>query len=152
VRRLIPFIVPLLLALTTAAQQPASITIPISQEEVKQLSWLDYALWATCSIGTIETDQNTRKKFFFARGTGVLVRVTSDRVYLVTARHVFDDAKENWHPTELRVRFKWQEDKSVFDELGVQLTFKDANANPLWLSPSDGSDVAAVVPPSDIKD
>jgi len=152
VRRLIPSIAPLLLVLSANAQQTTPITIPITEQQAKQLSWLDYTLWATCSIGTVETDKNTHKKFFFARGTGVLVRITSDRVYLVTAKHVFDEPEKNWHPNELRLRFKWQEDKSVFDELGIPLTFKDARGNPLWAKPSDGSDIAAVAAPSDIHD
>jgi V8-like Glu-specific endopeptidase len=71
--------------------------------------------------------------------------------YLVTAKHMFYDPETNWHPSEVRLRFAWQEDKSVFDELGVVLTLRDASGKDIWKSLDDGSDLAAIVPPSDLK-
>jgi S1-C subfamily serine protease len=114
------------------------------------VSWFDHLRISTVSIGVVKEDEQTKKKFFFVIGTGVFVAVDQHTGYLVTAKHVFSDPQENWHPSQLNLRFAWQEEKSVFDEFGVTLTLRDSTGADLWTSPSDGSDLAAIAPPSAI--
>ncbi len=142
-------VVLLVATLAASAQQPT--VNPATQQVPPSMSWLDHSRIATCSIGVVRTDERTHRDFFAVAGSGVFVAVDQHTGYLITAKHVFDDPEKNWHPNELRLRFAWQEQKSVFDELGVPLTLKDAKGKALWKSLDDGSDIAAIVPPADIK-
>ncbi len=141
----------LLAALAASAQQPPVTAKQATQQVPASISWLDHQRITTCSIGVVQTDERTHRQFFAVGGSGVFVAVDEHTGYLITAKHVFDDPENNWHPSELRLRFAWQEDKSVFDELGVPLTLRDAKGKALWKSLDDGSDIAAIVPPADIK-
>ena len=131
-----------------------SVSAVVGQEPAaptSTMSWLDYKRMCTWSIGVVQTEEHTNRKFFAVIGTGVVIALNEHTAYLVTAKHVFDDPSKNWHPNELRLRFAWQEDKSFFEELGVPLTVRDAKGNPLWKSLDDGSDIAAIQPPEGIK-
>lgn len=56
---------------------------------------------------------------------------------------MFDDPTKQWHPSEVRLRFAWQERKSVYDDLGTTLKLLDSG-KPLWLASEDGADIAAM--------
>jgi S1-C subfamily serine protease len=133
-----------------AQQQPAPVNSATQQPPISH-GWLDHPRLATWSIGRVATDENTHRQFFEAIGTGVLIGIDEHTGYLVTAKHVFYDPAINWHPSEVRLRFAWQEDRSVFDEMGVTLTLRDVSGKDLWKSPDDGSDLAAIMPPNDLK-
>jgi len=92
------------------------------------------------------------KKVFSVIGTGVLVTPDNGKsAFLVTAKHVFDEPSQGWHPTELRVRFSSQENKSFSEELGSTLQLTDPKGANLWSALPDGSDIAAIPAPSDFK-
>jgi V8-like Glu-specific endopeptidase len=63
--------------------------------------------------------------------------------YIVTAKHVFDDPTKQWHPRELRLRFAWQERRSVYEYLGVSVALVDSAQKQLWLA-ANGQDIAAI--------
>jgi hypothetical protein len=136
-------------SLAANAQQPPANPAP-AQPPISR-PWLDHGRLATWSVGRVATDENSHRQFFEAIGTGVVIAIDAHTGYFVTAKHVFYDPELNWHPSEVRLRFAWQEDKSVFNELGVVLTLRDAAGKDLWKSLDDGSDLAAIVPPSDLK-
>src|SRR5438094_8733044 len=72
-----------------------------------QIGWLDHWRLSTFSFGRVQ-NQNGRN-FFEVIGTGVLMATDQQTPYIVTAKHVFDDPKKQWHPSEIRLRFAWQE-------------------------------------------
>jgi hypothetical protein len=135
--------------LSLKAQQSTTPGPPAQQ--AAPVAWLDHYRISTISVGRISTHTNTQRQFFEVIGTALFVAVDQHAGYIVTAKHVFYEPEKNWHPTEVRLRFAWQEDKSLFDETGVTLTLRDADGKDLWKALDDGSDLAAIVPPADIK-
>src|SRR5215475_11297431 len=105
--------------------------------------WLDYWRLSTFSFGKVSKDQEQRE-FFEVIGTGLTIGIDSHTGYIVTAKHVFYDPLKNWHPSDLRVRWAWQEQKSVYEDLGAILTLRDSDGRDLWVAAADGSDVAAI--------
>jgi hypothetical protein len=77
-------------------------------------------------------------------GAGVLITPDSLHVILVTAKHVFDEPQQNWHPAQLRIRFSSQENKAFTEELGTPIQLLDPLGNNLWTALDDGSDIAAI--------
>jgi hypothetical protein len=65
-------------------------------------------------------------------------------VFLATAKHVFDEPEQSWHPSELRIRFSIQEQKSFTEELGLSLVLLDRQGRNLWRALDDGSDIAII--------
>jgi hypothetical protein len=118
------FAVLILHSLVTTAQQPPVAANTATQQVPAPVAWLDHLRISTFSVGRVMTDDNTLRQFFEVLGTAVFVGLDEHTGYIVTARHVFFEPEKNWHPTEVRLRFAWQEDKSVFDELGVTLTLR----------------------------
>jgi hypothetical protein len=113
--------------------------------------WLEHWRLSTFSFGTVDRDQN-RREFFKVIGTGFFAGLDEKNGYIVTAKHVFRDDAIEWHPSELRMRFSWQEHKSVYDEFGTTLKLRDERGTDLWKAPDDGSDVAAIVPAFQVRD
>jgi len=113
--------------------------------------WLDHWRLSTFSFGSVDRDQNGRQ-FFRVIGTGFFAGLDEKNGYIVTAKHVFREDAIDWHPTELRMRFGWQEHKSVYDEFGTTLKLRDERGTDLWKAPDDGSDVAAIVPDFEVRD
>jgi hypothetical protein len=136
-------------SVSIAQQTPVPATGPA--QSAPPAAWLDRPRISTVSVGRVLTDENTHQQFFAVVGTAVIIALGEHTGYIVTAKHVFFETAKNWHPNELRLRFAWQEDKSVFDELGVPLALRDASGKDLWKSLDDGSDLAAIAPPADIK-
>lgn len=83
-------------------------------------------------------------------GTGIIAALDAQTGFIVTAKHVFDDPSQSWHPSQLRVRFAWQESKSLTDELGTVISLTDKNGKNLWMSAGD-EDIAALPMPDDFK-
>jgi hypothetical protein len=128
---------------------------PPSQNQVPaqnaKRDWREVWRNATVAFGEIAHDTTMNHNFFHALGTGVIVTTGLHTAYLVTARHVFCDDDTNFHPSQLQLRFAWQERKSIYDYFGIPITLRDgpAGAN-LWSSLDDGSDIAAIrMPPTD---
>jgi hypothetical protein len=127
-------------AQSTGAQQATPPTAP--------KPWLDYWRRSTFSFGRVSKDQQGAD-FLEAIGTGITVSIDAHTGYIVTAKHVFYDPTKDWHPNEIRVRWAWQEQKTVYEELGSPLRLRDPGGRELWVSAADGSDVAAIrYPPS----
>jgi hypothetical protein len=105
--------------------------------------WLDYWRLSTFSFGRVSKDQQG-SDFFEAIGTGITVSMDAHTGYIVTAKHVFYDPTKDWHPSEIRVRWAWQEQKTVYEELGSTLALRDRSGRDLWVAAADGSDVAAI--------
>jgi S1-C subfamily serine protease len=108
-----------------------------------QLGWLDHWRLATFSFGQKAKTQDG-KDFYQVIGTGILIATDQTHLYIVTAKHVFDEPEKNWHPSELRLRFAWEEKQSVFDDLGSDLSLLDATGKPKWHASEDGADIAAI--------
>ncbi len=122
------------------AQTPQGMTPP---------AWLDHWRLSTFSFGRISRDQNNRS-FYEVIGTGFLVALDEHTAYVVSAKHVFFDPDQNWHPSELRIRFAWQEHRSVYEEFGIPIRLRDDSGRDLWAHLNDGSDIAAIAPPADL--
>ncbi|MGA2534511.1 MAG: trypsin-like peptidase domain-containing protein [Terracidiphilus sp.] len=93
-------------------------------------------------MGIVQTVGNAQR--FNVVGAGVLVSPDSRHVILVTAKHVFDEPTQNWHPTQMRIRFSSQENKSFTEELGTPIQLLDPLGKNLWSALDDGSDIAAI--------
>jgi hypothetical protein len=121
------------------SQQP---TTPLPQANANAPAWTEHYRRATVSIGReVTIGQQTH---FGVVGTGVLITDDNHHVFLATAKHVFDEPEQNWHPSQLRVRFSVQEKKSFTEELGIPLTLTDQQGRNLWNSLPDGSDIAVI--------
>jgi hypothetical protein len=106
---------------------------------------------ATVSFGEVATD-HLNQQFFHAIGTGIIVSTDSHTGYLVTARHMFCDAEKDFHPSQLRIRFAWQDRKSIYRYFGITLNLRAKNGADLWSSLDDDSDVAAIAVPAIVGD
>lgn len=121
-------------------------------KDINAQDWLSVWRDATVAIGIIRTanvlDPVTSKpikdksgkeietKYFKVIGTGVICASPEGKdtaVYLLTAKHVFDEPKKNWHPKNVRIRFSWFDKYSVTDNLGVKLKLRDKRDNPIWI-------------------
>jgi len=157
VRRLVlasfvlPFVCFSLFGLATTEPQAAPLPSTVAPASgvanaSPEKAWLDHWRFSTFSFGRVSKDQNDRD-FFEVIGTGVTVALDELHGYIVTARHVFYDPNKNWHPTELRIRYAWEEQKSVYDDLGVILKLRDQAGNDFWVADAAGGDVAAIAAP-----
>lgn len=130
-----------------------------------QQDWLQGWRDATVAIGIVDTGKAISKQtgkyilkpngdtlrvpYFKVVGTAVLFASpdTSIKIpLLVTAKHVFDDPKKNWHPSSVRLRFSWFSEKSVNEYLGIEFRLKDQPGRPLWRAHQDQNVDLAVIP------
>lgn len=135
----------LVLLCSSALCQSISETKKEEQKAPEQKrNWSDAWRNATVAFGVIEKDALTHRSYFHAIGAGVIINVDDRMAYLVTVRHMFCDVEKRFYPSELHVRFAWQEHQSIYQYLGVSLPLRnDVGAN-LWSSLDDGADLAAV--------
>lgn len=114
-----------------------------AQSEVPQKpgGWLEHWRSSTISFGKKTLDKN--RSFFQVIGTGLIVATDAHTGYIVTAKHVFDNPDENWHPDQINVRFAWQEYESVYEYFGEQIKLRNGS-RVLWKAAEDGSDIAAL--------
>lgn len=104
--------------------------------------WTEHYRKATVCLGRLLVTGKTQS--FDMVGTGVIVSPDGKRVFLVTAKHVFNEPSQSWHPSELRVRFSSQETKSFSEELGKPVQLTASNGTNLWSALPDASDLAAI--------
>lgn len=127
------------------SQVPANA--PPAQVEIPD--WTEHYRNATISFGRVVSDEG--HQIFQVLGTGVIVAFDPHTGYIVTAKHIFDDPLQNWHPSELRVRFAWQEKRSIEEEHGLPVRLTDSSGRNLWTSSPDRSDLAALPVPDNFK-
>ena len=125
--------------------RPQAPPVPATPNPAPQ-PWTDHFRKATVCLGRVITIGT--KRSFSVVGTGVLVTSQSRKVYLVTAKHMFDDPSQAWHPSELRIRFAIQENKTFTQDLGWPIILTDSSGGNLWSALPDGSDIAAIPIPA----
>lgn len=127
--------------------------------------WLQGWRDATVAIGIADTGKAVSKQsgkymlksngdtvripYFKVIGTAILFGSPDTSIQvplLVTAKHVFDDPKKNWHPSSVRLRFSWFADKSVAEYLGIDFKLKDQSGKNLWRPHVDPNVDLAVIP------
>jgi hypothetical protein len=106
--------------------------------------WREHWRNSTVAFGEIAHDQLLNRDYFHALGTGVAISTGLHTGYFVTARHMFCNPDQHFHPAQLRIRFAWQEHKSIYEYLGVPLDVRSISGADLWASLDDESDVAAI--------
>lgn len=109
--------------------------------------WSEELRNETVAFGQILTDDLTHLKYFHTIGAGVIISTDPITSYLVTVKHMFCDPDKNFYPSELQIRFAWQEHRSIYQELGISLQLRDQSGGNLWASLDDGGDVAAIAWP-----
>ncbi len=121
-----------------------------AQQVTQPANWRVEWRNSTVAFGTVE------KKFgvdyFYARGTGVMIKTGDHSAFLVTAKHMFCKPEDRWYPRNLNVRFAWEDQKSIYSFLGITLPLRDDKGVPLWTATDDDSDVAALPVPSNLND
>ena len=132
-------------ATSVAGAQNPGASGPVATAS-SQIGWLEAWRLATLSFGIVDHDGEGRS-FYRVIGTGVIFEVNPTTGYIVTAKHVFFEPGKNWHPTELRIRFGWQDKESVYDGLGLSIVLRDSSGKDLWKSLPDDTDVAVVKAP-----
>jgi len=118
-------------------------SVPVTKKQPERVGWLDYWRQATVSFGAIERDQYGQQ-YYKAIGTGIVFTTNPKSGYIITAKHVVYDPARNYHPSEIRVRFPWQESESVYKQYGTVVILRDASGADLWRALDDGSDIAAI--------
>jgi hypothetical protein len=114
-------------------------------------SWMAEWRDATVSFGTITNDAPAGK-YYKVMGSGIVVsEVNAQRGYILTAKHVFLDPLKKWHPSEIQIRYGWQDQKSVYSELGTTIKLRDDTGKDLWTALDDGSDLAAIPAPPAVR-
>jgi hypothetical protein len=124
--------------LASFAQQPNEQRSKASE----QSSWVESWREATISLGQIVNEGGVQT--YAAGGSGFVVGVAGGKGGIITAKHVVSEPDKGWHPSELRMRFSWEEHKSITEELGFTLPLLDRNGRDLWTSAADGSDVVFI--------
>jgi hypothetical protein len=124
--------------------RPFSQTVPATQTVSPDApkGWLDLWREATVSIGRVDEAEvvidgvKSKKKIFIPVGTGIVFKEDDNKtLWLVTAKHVFDDAENAWHPKSIQIRFSWFDAKSVDDYLGVTVGLQQ-DGKRLWTAHS----------------
>lgn len=133
--------------LTCAAMSQQSA--PPSQTQSEQspapkADWREVWRNATVAFGEIAHEPAINHDFFHALGTGVIVSTDTRTAYFVTAKHMFCNPDEKFHPTQLRIRFAWQDHRSVYEYLGLPFNLRDNEGKDLWRSLDDDTDIAAI--------
>jgi hypothetical protein len=129
-----------------AAQQIAQPTQD-SSKPVVQRGWLEGWRVAIVSFGVLDRDQ-LQGEYYKVIGSGIVFMTGPRTAYIVTAKHVFYDPTKGWHPSEIRIRFGWQDQKSVYAEHGVSIQLRGDAGRDLWASLPDDSDIAAIPAPA----
>ncbi|PYX63442.1 MAG: hypothetical protein DMG74_17010 [Acidobacteria bacterium] len=127
-------------------QNSATATAPIKQPPHDPLvNWRN----ATVAFGQVKHEDLTNRNYFSAVGTGIIISTSEKTAYLVTAKHMFCNPDERWFPSELHLRFAWQDHKSIYNYLGIPFTLRTNKGSPLWVTLDDDSDIAVLLMPED---
>ena len=96
--------------------------------------WIDRWRDATVAIGHAQqaeiryaNGRMVKKKLFIIVGSGVIFGLnhdSSDTLWLVTAKHVFQNVHNHWAPSRLQLRFSWFDEKPASQYFGVRITLK----------------------------
>jgi hypothetical protein len=102
----------------------------------------------TLSIGNVRQKSFDKKvlKYYNILGTGVIFYITHKAKIIpviITAKHVLKDEKDRYFDT-LRVRFSWESNKSVFDNLGYKIMIKHKDTAYYFVLPDTSIDLACV--------
>lgn len=123
-------------------------------------SWIDDLTSKTVVFGkdTILDFQEkpgfiVKKRVFNIIGTGVIFYIkyfekkdTITVPCIVTAKHVFYNPMENYLPTELNIRFKWDEKKSLDTYFGVNCKLLTDTKQRYWIAHPDSTVDLACIP------
>lgn len=111
-------------------------------------SWSENVRKATLAVGQVEKDAGGKEQFSTG-GAAVLIMDSSQRVFIATAKHVFDDPEKKWAPESLRIRGWKDEQTSRYSDLGSELILRK-NGVALFTE-SDDFDLAVIIAPEEIK-
>ena len=95
-------------------------------------SWSQGMRQITLALGKVDKDEFGKERFTTG-GAGVLIRDTSNRFFIATALHVFDNPERHWAPESLQVRGWRDEKKSRYLDFGSLLTLR-VNGQPLFFA------------------
>jgi Trypsin-like peptidase domain len=110
-------------------------------------TWSDLPRRATVAIGQISNDQVGVKRFTTG-GAGVVIRDARNRMFLATARHVFDEPSKKWAPETLQIR-GWRDERTDrYKDFGSVLPVR-SNGKPLFIA-STKFDLAIIPVTQDI--
>jgi V8-like Glu-specific endopeptidase len=121
--------------------------VAVSGSNVNSGSWSDIPRRTTLAVGQVLKDEAGKDRFTTG-GAAVLVQDARGRVFIVTARHVFDNPSEQWAPNSLQIRGGKDEKKSRYEDFGSTLKLRD-NGHPLFVE-SKQFDLAAILAPQDV--
>jgi hypothetical protein len=134
----------LVVGIAVRQQQPTQTVKPTLEP-----AWTEHYRKSTLSVGRVIKNREGHDEFQVL-GTAVIAAVDPTRAYIVTAKHVFDDPSQSWHPPEVRIRFAWQEKESLESQLGEILKLTNSAGTNLWLPATEG-DLAAIALPDSFK-
>jgi hypothetical protein len=140
------------LSLSTSAQTaaPNTTTASHSPEAGSNLigsSWSDGPRRATLALGLITKDEAGINRFT-SGAAAVLLKDSSNRVFIATALHVFENPAERWAPDSLQVRGWKDEKKTRYEDFGSVLQLRK-NGVPLYTA-SRQFDLAVIPAPQEI--
>jgi hypothetical protein len=121
--------------------------VAASGADVKSGTWSDLARKATLAVGIRSKDQFGKDRFSTG-GAAVLVSDVRGRIFIVTARHVFDNPADHWAPDTLQIRGWKDERTSRYEDFGSTLRLRD-NGRLLFVE-STWLYLAAIVAPQDV--
>jgi Trypsin-like peptidase domain len=110
-------------------------------------AWSDGPRRATLALGLITKDE-TGVNRFTAGAAAVLLKDSSNRVFIATALHVFESPLEHWAPDSLQVRGWRDETKTRYQDFGSVLQLRK-NGRPLYTA-SPQFDLAVIPAPQEI--
>lgn len=136
------------LAQTTTTSNPTTPShAPEGGSNLVGSSWSDGPRRATLALGLITKDDGGINRFT-SGAAAVLLKDSTNRVFIATALHVFENPLEHWAPDALQVRGWKDENKSRYEDFGSVLQLRK-NGVPLYTA-SRQFDLAIIPAPQEI--
>jgi hypothetical protein len=104
-------------------------------------TWSDFVRRNTLAVGIKQKDPFGKDRFVTG-GAAVIIRDASNRIFIATALHVFDEPSKNWAPESLQIRGWRDEKKSRYEDFGSMLPIRK-DGKPLFIA-SKHFDLAVV--------
>jgi S1-C subfamily serine protease len=123
----------------------------VAKKQEEAPSWTEHYRSSTISIGRVLVPPPGQPSTFQVVGTAIIVAPDPFTAFIVTAKHIFDDPAQSWHPSELRVRFSWQEKKSLTEEQGMVIQLTTPTGANIWTGAPDADLAIIPVPASFMK-
>lgn len=117
-------------------------------QQATTAAWTEHYRNSTISIGRTIIPSQGQPSTFQVLGTAIIVAPDEHTGFIVTAKHIFDDPTQSWHPAELRVRFAWDEKKSLTEELGLPIQLTTPSGANLWTASPDADLAILPIPPN----